>query len=301
MPLAPEVLAGPRDRDGPAVRRRSALLSQVGRAGWWVAGGVVVALALSSVGPPSWGGPDTGVRLVAAAEGQLTIVDVDTGDTDPLASGAAVEDQTGPVQWLYGDALQATTPAGATPPWTGGRQVVGSVDQGVLTLVGNTRLRRLQLWDLGYTEVSVDLGTAQGVSGVNEREVLVTRGCLILGCPTELVALADGSRRELLPPPGFTLSHSALAADGTVALGVTEETGKYGADGRFGILVGRPGSWRVVPDLAGLVWDGLDWGPDGWLVLHLVTGDVVLWREGESPVTVDLPDGSRVIGVSASR
>lgn len=300
MPVAPEVLTDAGADPAPASRRVPTAVSRLGRAGWWVAAGVVATLALGSLGPFSWGGPDTGVRLVTAADGQLTVVDVDTGDTDRVA-GAGVEDLAGQVRWLYGDAVDATAPGAGIPPWTGGRRVVGSVEKGVLTLVGSTRVRRLQLWDLGYTEVSVDLGTAQSVTGVNEREVLVSRGCLILGCAAELVALADGSRTELVPPPGFTLADSALDDDGTVALGVTEETGKYDADGRFGVVVGRPGDWQVVPELAGLEWERVDWGPEGWLVLHLVSGDVALWRDGEPPVTVPLPDGSRVIGLSASR
>jgi hypothetical protein len=255
-------------------------------------------LAVLQLGPIRWGATDTGLTLVTSDGDAYRAVDVDTGAREQLPAGADLVDVVGPIFWLRTNGDPTRSLSGAFPPWTGGREVVGAVDGGLLTLVGSSRVRRVQVWDVGYSGVTADLGTATAVTGVNEREALVTSGCLVLGCPTALLNLVDGRRTEVTPPAGYRLVDTALAADGTIALGVGADDGSFG--GERSVLVGRPGQWREVDELKGVAWDDVRWGPDSWLVVSRTDGDVTLWRDGGAAVLVDLPEGERVVGVSAS-
>jgi hypothetical protein len=290
--------AGPPAQADPPRRR---LPAWAGRAAWWGAAGVVGLLALGSLGPVRWGGPDTGLTLVVTDGLAYYAVGVDDGSVEQLPQVADLESVVGAVAWLPGDPDLQGRASGGFPPWNGGRETVARVGDRVLTLVGAQRIRRLQLWDHGYTRMVEDLGPATAVKGVSGDEALVTGSCLILGCPTDLVDLSDGSRTPLRAPPGFQVVDSALGPDGQVALGVVEDDGKFAASGQFGVVVGRPGSWQVLPGLAGLPWDRLEWAPDGLLLVTLADGDVVLWQSGADPVRVVLPEGSRVRAVSGSR
>jgi hypothetical protein len=294
----PDVLTVGRE---PAGRVAGPWHGRMGQLVGWSAVVAVAALALVQVGPTRWWSTDTGLTLVTFDGSAYGTIDVDTGGADQLPPGTDLVDVVRPIVWLQTNADATRNLSGAFPPWTGGREVVGAVGGGLLTLVGNSRVRRIQLWDAGYSGVAADLGTATGVTGVNEREALVTSGCLVLGCPTALLDLVDGSRVDVAPPAGYRLVDTALAADGTIALGVSADNGSFAAGGQRSVLVGRPDHWREVDELAGVAWDDVVWGPDGWLVVMQTDGDVTLWREGVGVVLVQLPDGERVLGVSASQ
>ncbi|MDH4159079.1 MAG: hypothetical protein OEV62_02375 [Actinomycetota bacterium] len=298
MTALPDLLSvGPPD---PAERTVSPWRRRAARALGLLAVAVVAALALVQVGPIRWGSPDTGLTLVTSDGSGYLAVSVDTGEVVAVPSGRDLAGRVGPIRWLSTLGQDSRELFGAFPPWTGGREIVGAVGGGLLTLVGNSRVRRVQIWDVGYSGVTADLGTATDVIGVNEREALVSNGCLVLGCATTLLDLVDGSRTEVTAPPGFRLEDSALADDGTVALGVSREGGAVGDQVDRSVVVGRPGAWRVVDGLTEAGWEDLSWGPDGWLLVVRADGDVTVWRDGIDPLRVELPAGQRVLGISAS-
>lgn len=297
MTAQPDLLAvgSPESPGRPAApwRRRAGGLIGV------LAVAVVVALALLQLEPVRWWSTDTGLTLLTYDGNDYLAVSVDTGDTQALPSGRDIADVVGPVRWLSTRPQGEREISGAFPPWTGGREIVGAVGGGLLTLVGTSRVRRIQMWDVGYSSVTADFGTATDVLGVNEREALVTYGCLVLGCPTTLLDLVDGSRTEITPPNGYRLEISALAGDGTIALGVSAQVADPSGAAVRSVVVGRPGDWHVVDDLNGADWDDIAWGPDGWLVVMRRDGDAMVWREGLEPVLVQIPDGQDVRGISA--
>jgi hypothetical protein len=261
---------------------------------------VVAGLALLQVGPIHWGSPDTGLTLVATDGQGYVAVSVDTGEVVVLPRGRDIAAVVGPVRWLSTGSEGGREISGAFPPWTGGREIVGAVGGGLLTLVGNSRVRRVQMWDVGYSGVTADLGTATDIVGLNEREALVTNGCLVLGCTMTLLDLVDGSRTEVTAPEGYRLETGALADDGTIALGVSRDRAAQDGPVARAVVVGRPSDWHAIDDPAMADWEDLAWGPDGWLVVTGRDGDALVWRNGQNPVPVGLPEGQRVIGVSAS-
>jgi hypothetical protein len=177
-----------------------------------------------------------------------------------------------------------------------GRQVVGVTSDGLVTLVGDHRDRRLQVWNPLLGQVMARLGYVTGVLGVHQGRVLASSGCLSKGCTTNLIDTATGRSTPVEPPAGWTESGPAvLAPDGRTVAQVVAA-----ADGTQGLALGSPSSMTVVADVVPGVAAAPHFAADGWLVVTDEAGDALLVR-GDERVTVALGVGERLVAVSPTR
>lgn len=176
------------------------------------------------------------------------------------------------------------------------RQVVGTATDGLVTLVGTYRDRRLQVWNPLLGEVMKRLGYVTGVLAVHDDRVLISRGCLTLGCSYAVIDMRSGTSRDVVVPQGWEVSGpAALAPDGETVAQVVSSV-----DGDTALAMGSARSMQIVPDVSAAVAAPAFFTESGWLAVADETGDVVLVR-GNERRTVDLPPGVELVGVIPQR
>jgi hypothetical protein len=242
---------------------------------------------------------DFAAQVIAYRDGQQPH---DVGEADKVIP------QSGQALWLVvnGDppvagGVALTTPFGdwrskvfSIPPRL---DVVGALHDSLVVARGETRYRRLMLWDVQAGEVIRRYGLVVGVGQVAHDRALVTTGCLTSGCTSALVNLRTGRSTDVQTPVGyFDSTTPVLTAEGVALLVVDDR-------GRAHLAIGSPQHLRVIAtpgvDLTRGVQPISTAG--GWLVLAGAGGVVTAWREGLDPQlvpSVQLTTDERVIGVS---
>jgi hypothetical protein len=176
-------------------------------------------------------------------------------------------------------------------------EVAGATEEGLVVTRGPFRYRALQLWDVQLGERIRGFGLVIGVREVVGDRALVTTGCLTSGCATAVLDLVSGTEVGVAAPSGHSVAGVPRLFGGEIAMAVTAP------DGSAQLAVGPPEA-PAVADLGELT---LARGveplatADGWLVLTVSDGSVVLWREGLDDrqwPTVALGADERVVGVS---
>jgi hypothetical protein len=173
-----------------------------------------------------------------------------------------------------------------------GRQVVGTSDDGLVTLRGSRRARTLQIWDPQLNEVVRRLGLVTGVAAVQGSRVLVSLGCLSKGCQEAVVDTNTGRREPIVLPTGWVSSGSAtLTRDGTQVAQVVA-----GLEGGTGLAVGSPSQMSVDSEVEPGVGTRVLTTESGWFVVNSADGDAVL-VQGDDQVAVNVPPMTTVVGV----
>ena len=226
----------------------------------------------------------------------------DVGEADKVIP------QSGQALWLVvaGDppvagGVALTTPFGdwrskvfSIPPRL---DVVGALDDSLVVARGETRYRRLMLWDVQAGEVIRRYGLVVGVGQVAHDRALVTTGCLTSGCTSALVNLRTGRSTDVQAPVGYFESTTPILTPDGVALVVVDDRG------RANLAIGPPQHLQIIATPGVDLTRGVQPIPTagGWLVLGGSGGVVSAWREGLDPQlvpSVQLRTGEQVIGVS---
>jgi hypothetical protein len=175
--------------------------------------------------------------------------------------------------------------------------VVGAVADGLVVARGETRYRRVILWDVQLHQVVRSFDLVVGVRDVAYDHALVTTGCLMFGCSSAVIDLDTGRSSDVRVPAGYAESGApSLMPDGIAMVIV-------GAQGRAALAIGSPQHLSVV-DLGGVEPTRGDQalpGPNGWLAIPTTGSGVTLWRPGVDPAhlpSVHLSADERVVGVS---
>ncbi|MFL6070042.1 MAG: hypothetical protein ACJ72Y_02020 [Actinomycetes bacterium] len=304
--------------------------------GAWRTHPPVTGIRLLTTGPDglAWVDVDTGTRTSvdaapdanwsnAVVVGDSVVVRYPSSDSDFAAQVVAYRDgeephdvgeadkvipQSGQALWLVvdGDAgvsggAALTTSFGewrsrvfSIPPRL---DVVGAVNDTLVVARGETRYRRLLMWDVQGGDVVRRYGLVVGVRQVAHGRALVTTGCLISGCTSALVNLRTGRSSDVKIPVGYFESAAPVVTPDGVALVVADDRG------RAHLAAGSPQHLEIVDtpgvDLTRGVQPLSTSG--GWLILAGAGGVVSAWREGLDPQlipSVHLTSDERVIGVS---
>ena len=175
--------------------------------------------------------------------------------------------------------------------------VVGAVKDSLVVARGQTRYRRLLMWDVQSGDVIRRYGLVVGVREVANSRALVTTGCLISGCTTSMVNLRTGRSSDVNIPTGYFESAAPVLVPDGVALIVADDRG------RAHLATGSPRHPQIVDTPGVTLTRGVQpfSASDGWLILAGVGGVVSAWREGIDPQlipSVQLTAEERVIGIS---
>jgi hypothetical protein len=176
--------------------------------------------------------------------------------------------------------------------------VVGAIDDGLVVARGETRYRKVILWDVQLHEVVRSFDLVVGVREVAYDRALVTTGCLISGCCSAVIYLISGRSTDVEVPAGYAESGAPSLLPEGIALVVV------GAQGRAALAIGSPQNLSVV-DLADVEptrGEQVLPAPNGWLAIPTANGDVTLWHAGVDLAhlpSVQLPSDERVVGVTS--
>jgi len=224
-------------------------------------------------------------QILLTAQGQRLWLVTDEADV----AGGAPRPATATLVRTSGDPLSPVRPL---PP---NREVIGSVDAGLLLARGVGRNRVVEVYDPAARVVERVLGPVGLLLATGGPLATASVPCWVGDCPMYVIDTRTGERERLLPPDGTLYSGRPVPSpDGAQVAAVVRRL----SDGQPELAVAQFGGPLLpVEGVAAQPGSTVVWGPDGWLVVPDGTGYVTLYRAGDEPRRVVLPAGTSVAAV----